>query len=707
MTHRDYTKQKIKVFACYKNKQPSTPNGFYDATDNNEILYYQFTKEAFLIGLPTGAFNHIAVIDFDLYKDVRSIEEIKAGIEFDFPETLNVQTQSGGLHYYYKIYPERGHIPNLTKAFGDNVPIDIRGDGGYIIAPDGVLYHPVDVEIEDLKENFWQYLADAPDWLYNYKKPQSEAINFIDSISDNEYKNLESALSVLASDDRDRWVNFGIALKNTGSGRAYELWDKWSRKSYKYNEDDQSEKWATFKPSGDITIASIFQLAQKSGWDFPDQQVSTINLEEIDERKNHEKIPFPKELLNPPGLIGEIIEHINRFSKKKQPILALAASFAASGAIMGQRFQTDQGLRTNLYILGVGDSSSGKEAARAAIKKLFEASGVGDMAGTEDLASDAAILTTIEKTPSQLFLLDEIGRFLKTTNQAGSKNAHLYNVISVLLKIYGSANQTYRGKAYADIEKQKVIESPNLCIYGTTVPSTLFEGLNVENITDGFLSRFMIFESEDPNPKPSGRKRMATTAVSENLVKKIREIIAMPKNYQVAGNLDKSVNPLVVPMTPEAETLLNEYEELIYAKREELRKVDRINVIYGRTPQFAEQISLILAVGRNHKEPCIDTSDVNYAIKLVNYLSDRVHHISEHFIARNEHEHESKRVLNIIRTAGKRGITSSNLTRKTQNLKQHDRAGILDMLEESGQIKIAMDGRTKYYYPLKIKHEVF
>lgn len=734
MKYTDYTKQKFKVFACRANKSPATPNGFKDATDNEQDLQYQFHQDDFLIGLPTGLINNIAIVDFDLYKTAaegRDIEEIKEDSKMEYPETLTVQSKNGGIHYYYRIDPNKNDIRCSTKIFKDPrytdsqraefsklaetdkeyrdkgmLPVDIRGSGGYTIAFDEKNYFALDCDDEILKTDFMSYVTDAPEWLYGHKKPDV-IINqsSFDPLPDAEYREISSALKVIPSHDYDLWVRTGIALKNTNSPRGFELWDKWSEKSEKYEIDDQEKKWDSFKPTGDITIASIFDLAKKAGWTTTYKDVIEIDLDQVDERKNHEKAPFPKELLKPPGLIGELIDHIHKFSKKRQPILALAGALSAAGAIMGQRFQTDQGLRTNLYILGVGESGSGKEAARASIKRLFEESGIGEWAATEDLASDAAILSTMEKTPSQVFLLDEIGRFLKTTNQASSKNSHLYNVISVLLKIYGSANQTYRGKAYADLEKQKKIESPNLCIYGTTVPRTLFEGLTVENISDGFLSRFMIFESEDHNPAPTGRRRMATQTIDKDLINKVRAIIKTPVNIHIKGNVDTTVNPIVVKMEPVAEKMLDDYEIYVWEKRQELEKEDRINTTYNRAVQFAEQIALIIAVGRNHESPAIMESDVVYAISLVNYLSDRIHHIAEHFIARNEYEHEGKRILNLIRVAGKRGMTSSQLTRKTQNLKSFERNDLITTLLDSEMIMSAMDGRTRYYYPKKIEYK--
>jgi len=69
------------------------------------------------IGIVTGKISNITVVDFDL-----GSEDYK-----NFPETLTVRSGSGGFHLYYEYYPIRNKTGILPH-------IDIRGDGGYIVA---------------------------------------------------------------------------------------------------------------------------------------------------------------------------------------------------------------------------------------------------------------------------------------------------------------------------------------------------------------------------------------------------------------------------------------------------------------------------------------------------------------------------------------------------------------------------------------------
>lgn len=710
-SYKEYIGQNIAVFPCNRNKTPATANGFHDATTDPAKLDEMFRGRSELLpGIPTGDVNGIVVIDFD-NKEHISIDQTIEIVTEEFgklPETLTIATQSGGLHYYYLV--DKTNTRTASKFLRKELPVDIRSNGGYVCGPDGSgLYAAIDDD-----GVFWTDLrslcARLPDWIENFQKSQDENPHpEIETLPREEISEIRSALAFLDSSNLHEWLKMGYCLKSTRSPSAFHLWHEWSQKAKNYDPSKIEKQWKSLNEPSEVTIASLFYEAKKNGWvtTYPtNTPISALEIEEIDEKRNYDKAPFPPHLLEPPGIVGEMIDYINKSSKKRQPILALGAALAAAGTIMGQRFQTDQGLRTNLYILGVGESGCGKDAARSAIKKLFEVAGIGELAGTEDLASDSAVMTALEENPSQLFLIDEIGRFLKVTNQSSAKNSHLYNVISVLLKLYSSANQVFRGKSYADSSNKKVIDSPNLCIYGTTVPRSLFDGLSVENITDGFLSRFLIFESEDPDPKPSGRRRLATQVINAELINNVKEIFETERNVVDRGDLDRvsKVNPCVVRMVGDAESLALDYENFVYEKRKVIRKNKSLDNVYNRAPQFAEQIALIVAIGRNHLNPVIELDDMKYGIDLTNYLTDRMHFIALHHISNNELEAIFKKILNMVRGYGKNGITRSQFTRKTQYLHRNVREDILESLSASGQVKIAiMENGAQVIFPIKEK----
>jgi len=673
--YKKYIEQGLAIFPCNQDKTPKTSNGVYGAHTDWQ------SWNGSLIGLATGNKNKLVVLDFDVYKSGISFEDMRESLEEfgPLPDTFTVETMSGGRHLYFAV--EKTKITTGSWFFGKHIPIDIRGNGGYVIAPDDEKYFVID----DTIDNLLSKCAPLPEWVENFKKQKQEVTEKNLILPESERKELRSALNYIPSDDRNTWVNFGMALKNTGCKSARGLWDEWSQKSDKYDPKDQQKKWQTFKPS-DITIATILFEAKKYGWETTYQKEIEI-IEPEKEKNKIQKKYFPEELLQPPGIVGELVEYINSKSIKEQPVLALGAALAALGTLQGRKIQTETRIRTNIYCIGVGESGSGKEAARKTIKELFHYINCGHMAAVEDLASDSAIVTCLEGSPSQIFLLDEMGRFLKVTN-TDSKNPHLYNIISVLLKLYSSSDQIFYGKSYANKDNNKRIDCPNLCIYGTTVPAMLYNGLTVDNIIDGFLSRVLLFESENPDPGKDRTKDFLRSP-SKNLLEKLKTIRDMPTNFEHGIN----IKPRVVFMTDEACEILHSFDEEIKKFREELRNQNQYDNIYNRTAQTAEQIALIIAGGVNIDDPIITKNEIEYGIKLSKYLSDNLLYIIDNFISENEIEASVKKIYNLIKNNN--GISMSEITRKSQGLPGYKRNDILETLIQGGKIIVNYEGTGK------------
>jgi len=723
-----YINQGLKIFACNREKKPVTNLGFYDATTDLNVLKGQFQRTSNpLIGLPTGNMNGIVVIDFDINKpidisdknspiDPRSVEELKEAVEADFgplPETYMVQTPSGGIHYYYRL-KETTKLSSKARFLDRTLPVDIRANGGYVCAPDGVSGYEVYDDVNGLGIlDLYHRCTVMPDWIEAYKKPPSEAIEPASGVILPEAERIEirSALQAIPSDDRDLWVNIGTALKNTGCPSAKPLWVEWSSKSDQYDPNDIERRWKGLKPRGDITLGTIFYIAEKQyGWvstlkknesqnvisgktpAVSDNNVYVVTEDHFDalerskariEYHMPDRKPFLKELLNPGGLVGDLIDYINMQSIKPQPILALGAALTAVGCLAGRKVQTKTGLAPNLYTMGVGAQSCGKDFARKVIKRCFKDAGCEMMAANENVASDSAINTALTVEQSTLLLMDEIGHFFKSTNKVRQQASYRVNIVPTLLTLFSSSDQVYYGKTYADKENQIVIDRPCLCLYGTTVPDTLYKGLSPENIRDGLLSRMLIFESEneDPPEQDIDIRRLPPSS----LLTQIKVLSKKPINCDPQGNIDHTnCNPLIVEETPAAAGLLKEFKMYISKFRAELREDGRNNELYGRAPMMVMKIALILATGKDIDQPIITETEIEYSIKLIKYLTDNMMYITENYISDNEYEYSLQRILNLIRTSGH--ITISELFSQTQNMNTRSIADIVEHLKMSKKI---------------------
>jgi hypothetical protein len=146
-----------------KVKTPYTSNGFKAATKVERIVrrWWQDHPDA-MVGVPTGAPISSWVLDIDRkelpdgsvingYDTLTALE----GEHGELPPTRRVRTPSGGTHYFFR------HAPGVRNRGAVGVGIDVRGDGGYVIAGGSVMasgarYEWVDTDAE---------ILDAPDWL--------------------------------------------------------------------------------------------------------------------------------------------------------------------------------------------------------------------------------------------------------------------------------------------------------------------------------------------------------------------------------------------------------------------------------------------------------------------------------------------------------------------------------------------------------------
>lgn len=155
-------------------KIPATKNGFKDATKDPATKL--FTKPSSGIAIATGAISGIFVLDIDNKHGVMGSESL-IELERNFgklPNTVESLTPSGGRHLYFKYIDGIGCRTGLRKG------IDVRGDGGYVVAPPSII---------DGKSYEWELsslpgecpIAEAPKWLIDLliKPTETRGVNDI------------------------------------------------------------------------------------------------------------------------------------------------------------------------------------------------------------------------------------------------------------------------------------------------------------------------------------------------------------------------------------------------------------------------------------------------------------------------------------------------------------------------------------------------
>jgi hypothetical protein len=228
-----------------------------------------------------------------------------------------------------------------------------------------------------------------------------------------------------------------------------------------------------------------------------------------------------------------------------------------------------------------------------------------------------------------------------------------------------------------------LINSPHVCLFGMTQPQVFFDGVSCTDLRDGWLARNLFFISRT-RPKP----RFMPEA---GIPSRVRAEVLTWKDAPAAVR--------TVPCEDGARDAFEAFNDEIFRKMTKADKSgDETNYLYGKALENARRVALILAVGRSGPEAVITEGDAVYACRLVRYLvGDLVRAVKE-TVAENNDEKAKKRILQIVASAGRGGITKKELTRRTQFIRKSFRDEYLDDLVEGGELTTSLSesGGTVY-----------
>ena len=509
--------------------------------------------------------------------------------------------------------------------------------------------------------------------------------------------------------DYDSWMRIGMAVKGALGDAGADLFADWSTQATKDVPVTTAKAWASFRPDR-IGAGTIYHLAMERGWQ-PDAEIrldgSILDdadhpaaglLSKLDMTATDvvsASVAPSYNLTMPDGLVGDLTDYMLSTARRPQPLLSLGASLCAIGALMGRQYRTESNLRSNLYVVGIADSGSGKNHAREIINEVFFAAGLAHHLGGNKIASGAGLLTALHRQPAILFQIDEFGMFLSAAADRKRSPRHITEILDNMTELFTAAGGIFLGAEYANrdgLNERRDIVQPCLCVYGTTTPLHFWGALQGANVVDGSLARFLILPSDEdyPDENIAVGIRQAPPTLIEGLQR-----VAAGGGLQ-RGNLtgktadqNTTVNPTIVPMTGEARA---RFKALSAELTEELRAAagTAFTAILARIGENALKLALIVAVGRDPAKPEVDLTSADWAIDFVRHYARRTMEAVERHVADTETEAHLKRLKEIIRAAGAKGITKSEITRASQWLKSRDRDEILLTLIESGDITTAM-----------------
>lgn len=679
-------------------KMPACKHGLHDATSNEQDLKYLWQARLNLnIGIATGTPSGFWVLDIDSQEGEDFLKTKPA-----LPKTLTSLTGKGR-HLLFKT-PDNVIIKNKTKIKENGVEhdIDVRGDGGYIVAPPSV--HPNGSAYKWEDEN--AEIVEAPQWLIDLavkeKRAVAAPIPFQPMPKDQDWSadDIQEMLNSISPDcSYQEWVDIGMALHS--AGWPLTVWDNWSRGSAKYKSGEIARKWQSFTGHG-ITFGTMVHAAQSWGWKPKEKEYTPLDFSNVGgvdlslflkEEKPSTIMPaqiVSKQETKISGLVGDTLTWINSTSFKLQPELATMNILAALGAIFGRRYALQKlNTRTNIYMVGIAESGQGKDNSRKCVKRLMRSAGLENFIGADEVRSGAGLIMELKAKPSFVSNIDEIGMFMKALFDPKAPS-YLREISSLFTKLYSSSDSEYIGGLVASKpDERTILTEPNLCIYGTTTIASYGDAMKKSAIASGELNRFIILKSNNMFPKPNFDADYSSPP--EHLVTRWAK-------FTPDGLSANAPNGIVMPEC--TTVMLGDQDEVVndlYRYQDKMVMENHssgLGALWVRYRENILKVAMILAIARDSQKPALTANDIETGRNLV---ENSIRFMMK-FASENMYDNEFQKICGEFLKVLEKG---GEMTRSTMNrilrLKPKDLDAIESTLFEMGSIEIKRDGKMKKY----------
>ncbi|MBT2145041.1 MULTISPECIES: DUF3987 domain-containing protein [unclassified Rhodanobacter] len=374
------------------------------------------------------------------------------------------------------------------------------------------------------------------------------------------------------------------------------------------------------------------------------------------------------DLLLPPGLVGEVAQYI--YSSADYPMRegAIVAALGLIAGIVGRHFNFN-GSGLNLYLLLLAESGRGKESMAKGIDRLVSAARekvpmVDEFVGPGAFASGQGLIRTLDKQPSFFSIQGEFGEMLRRMNSPRAPDA-LVRLKQAMLDLYGKSGwgSTLGSTAYSDMEKNTtVVAAPAFTLVAESVPGKVLDHLSFDDIEDGFLPRFLPFESRGPRGRAN---KSAGHSPSPGLVDELATLA------EDSLNLRRNNRCVDVLATEDAALTLQHYRDKIDDLFDDKGKEPHERVLFNRAPLNVMRVAALVAIGCTNARtdtPLVDKGHVEWAIQLVEYCVD------------------------VLASRFRAGEVGTGGTRQEAELKKY----IIEYL------RMSVSGRLKYKVPKKL-----
>ena len=461
--------------------------------------------------------------------------------------------------------------------------------------------------------------------------------------------------------------------------------------------------------------------------DAPKADINTL----MDEPE-HEPSRASVDLLNPPGLAGEICKFMKLTARRPRPELYPFAALHLM-ALVGRKRRSVYTNKLNLMTLAIAPTAAGKEKAQDGVKRMAHEQYCSNLIHGNAGSFRDLIYNLLDGDGASLYIVDEVHSFLGSMKSA---NAQTYEtkMEAEILTMNSTELYTFRGmekrslteiyrKQAAQLEKaveeagdddekatrlnkalQKAerrldwlengLPDPFFSMMGHSVPQRLDSFIKPDNIDSGFLGRTLVTRC------PDTREKLRRTPVDEHELALVEFNITNGLN-----NVRRGAG--VIAATDEAADYLDECIDW-YEDDDQLNH-HIAGGIYARAPEHLYRVATILALD----EGTITLEHARYAdavvrqsIRDVSYILLKAYSESDGAAERQVMEHARQTIHRHCKGQGQPESRIKQLVTKpkgwqdvqAKDVKRDRFRELVDTMIASGELEKREEGQKRRYF---------
>jgi hypothetical protein len=414
--------------------------------------------------------------------------------------------------------------------------------------------------------------------------------------------------------------------------------------------------------------------------------------------------------LNSMSMCNRLFQWIMVSDVKTHPIAALTTLFTIASAVTARGYYSDTHTSSTLYLIMIGKTGVGKNMVVKVPNAIMNALDSKHKILTGKIHSEGAMDDIFKFQNVAIQVVDEFGDFLG--HMLNDKGGYFKAIAAKMKNLYSLTNGIYEPSRYSSTGGKNKTDDPwhttRPCfgITGVTTETQLLRYLNADQISDGFLNRFIILNGQDVDPQFN---HDPVYGIPEDILEHIRSI------KMATGYSDASVTGLnhftndeyrTIPCSEDAKRYYN-----TYIGDADIKNTDIYNFCLNDESEIKREISvrwrenalrMAVALSAYEKYDEVPLNVLEWCYNLVKQSSLNFLQLFEEKASLTQYEEFKQKALTWFNSQNDltKWYDLSYLARNVRpfsKMKSKDRRDLLDDLVESNYLSKKTENNTDFY----------